>query len=157
MSPIHSFRVGSVVVLVSALSWGAVAACSSTSNPTPPVYSLDASIDATGDAHSRVPPKGDATSDGRADGPATSDVVVVAPNDALPTDGRVPDDVLIDVAVIDGHFVDAAVCQTDGGCYQCSPTTNAEFLNQCTTSVCVPFDNATRLPSFDGGLAPLGS
>jgi hypothetical protein len=41
-------------------------------------------------------------------------------------------------------------------CYPCAPSSQAQFLNACTSASCVPFD-ATRLThlSPDGGLPPL--
>ncbi|HVW24868.1 MAG TPA: hypothetical protein VHC69_05830 [Polyangiaceae bacterium] len=44
-----------------------------------------------------------------------------------------------------------------GQCYRCTPTTPAQIVNACTTSTCVPFDDATRLAHLlpDGGLPPL--
>ncbi len=135
--------------LLAALTFGG---CSSSDSNPVPVYHLGAD---GGDAsHKTDAPI--ATHDG-ATHDSGRDVVTSSPDVGLPTDGAPPADALIDVFVVDGHVVDAAVCQTDGGCYKCTPTTTPEFLNQCTSSTCAPFDNATRLPAYDGGLAPLGS
>jgi hypothetical protein len=46
-----------------------------------------------------------------------------------------------------------------GGCYNdslanCLATTNSELLNACTTG-CTGFDNAMRIPTWDGGALPL--
>jgi hypothetical protein len=52
-----------------------------------------------------------------------------------------------------------AGCETDssnGSCYACLPATTPEFLNACTNSSCVPFDDSRvtgLLP--DGGLPPV--
>jgi hypothetical protein len=35
------------------------------------------------------------------------------------------------------------------GCFKC-PQSTTEFLNQCTDSNCAPFNNAQRLPRFNG-------
>lgn len=53
--------------------------------------------------------------------------------------------------------IDAATCDpTPGanGCYPCAPKTDAEFLNHCSGSQCSPFDNAARLPLYNGGKLP---
>jgi hypothetical protein len=44
-----------------------------------------------------------------------------------------------------------------GGCYAGTPSSNAQFLNACTTVTCQPFDNRTRLTRLtaDGGLPPI--
>ena len=57
----------------------------------------------------------------------------------------------------DGGASDATPsCQGPGGCFQCAPTVDREFLSSCTDSTCVPFDN-TRLTNNngDGTLKPL--
>jgi hypothetical protein len=50
-------------------------------------------------------------------------------------------------------------CVSDGGttgCFSCPPQTNAQFLTQCAPSgdQCTSFDNAARLPFWDGGALP---
>jgi hypothetical protein len=42
-------------------------------------------------------------------------------------------------------------------CYPCAPQLNAQFLNACTSSTCVPFDDGTRVTHLlpDGALPPL--
>jgi hypothetical protein len=135
---------------VSSIFLGVGACSSSNSNPAP-VYDLG---NDGGDATKGTGPGTDASRDGKADGLAHNDVAT-PPDGQPPTDGAPPADALIDVSIVDGHTVDAAICATDGSCYKCTPTTNAEFLNQCTTSACAPFDNAQRLPNYDGGLPPL--
>jgi len=135
--------------LLAALTFGG---CSSSDSNPVPVYHLGAD---GGDAGPKTDAPTVAHLDATHDG--ARDVATTTPDGQLPTDGAPPADALIDVFVVDGHIVDAAVCATDGGCYKCTPTTTPEFLNQCTSSTCAPFDNATRLPAYDGGLAPLGS
>jgi hypothetical protein len=41
-----------------------------------------------------------------------------------------------------------------GQCYPCAPKKDPEFLNACTGSQCVPFDDKARVPQFnpDGSL-----
>ncbi len=58
--------------------------------------------------------------------------------------------------------VDAAVpsldtgCVGPGGCFSCTPTTEAEFTAQCTDSECIPFDDSRlTLWTADGHLRPL--
>jgi hypothetical protein len=54
---------------------------------------------------------------------------------------------------------DTVSCVVDPvrGCYPCAPTTSEEVVNACTSSTCVPFDDATRLTKLSpgGGLPPL--
>jgi hypothetical protein len=147
--------VGVVLACVSSVSsiFLGVGACSSSNSNPAPVYNLDAGLEG-GDAKKGSGPGSDASRDGKADAVTQNDVTTT-PDSQLPTDGAPPADALIDVSIVDGHTVDAAVCATDGGCYKCTPTTNAEFLNQCTTSSCSPFNNIQRLPNYDGGLPPL--
>jgi hypothetical protein len=42
-------------------------------------------------------------------------------------------------------------------CFPCAPTRTAQFLNACTTAMCVPFDDGTRVTHLlpDGALPPL--
>ena len=40
-------------------------------------------------------------------------------------------------------------------CYPCAPKTNEQYLNQCSDAECAPFDNAERIPGFDGTLPDL--
>ncbi|HEX7666987.1 MAG TPA: hypothetical protein VF407_20800 [Polyangiaceae bacterium] len=47
---------------------------------------------------------------------------------------------------------DCGVASADGPCYACDPSTDIEFLNACTDSTCVPFDDKTRIPNFDASL-----
>jgi hypothetical protein len=53
---------------------------------------------------------------------------------------------------------DAQTCNVDltVQCYPCAPSSQAQFLNACTSATCVSFD-ATRLTHLlpDGGLPPL--
>ncbi len=154
MNPSRTWRAAGPALasasLLAALTFGG---CSSSDSNPVPVYHLGAD---GGDATHRTDAPIGTPTDAAHDG--APDVATVSHDSSLPTDGAPPADALIDVFVVDGHVVDAAVCQTtDGGCYKCTPTTTPEFLNQCTASTCAPFDNATRLPAYDGGLAPLGS
>jgi hypothetical protein len=113
--------------------------------------------------------------DAPADAQAPTDVQtptdVQAPIDAqAPTDAQTPTDAQdaaapVDIpdasASTDAPSSDAgaadASCVSDGGCYACPPTTPTQFLNQCTTAACAPFDNRARLTRLlaDGGLPPL--
>src|SRR6478672_9104418 len=52
-----------------------------------------------------------------------------------------------------GDGIDPA-CVGNAGCYACEPKKLVEFLNRCSGSQCAPFDNATRLPLYDGGALP---
>lgn len=148
MRPNRSALIGSLVGV--SLCAAFVACSSNATNPTP-VYNVghdagDAKRSDTG----TTPPHVDAGVDAR----LTHDAAVDAIGDAF-----IPPDVRIDVNLIDGSVVDGAECTTgDGGCWRCEPTTPPEFLNQCTSSQCSPYDNAAHLPAYDGGgLAPLGS
>ena len=121
------------VALFSALLAGAafIGACSSNdANPQPPpVYTTggdSGTPQSGGDSGSVVTPGNDAS---------TADD---AAHDSAPTPP-----------------VDAAGCTADSGCWSCTPASTPEFLNQCTSSQCSPFANATRLPNYDGGLPPL--
>jgi hypothetical protein len=40
-----------------------------------------------------------------------------------------------------------------GGCYNCPPTSDPEFLNACTDG-CIAFDNNLRVTLLDGGVLP---
>jgi hypothetical protein len=42
----------------------------------------------------------------------------------------------------------------DGGCIRCPPKSTDDFLNQCTSSTCYPFDDAARLPRYNNGSLP---
>jgi hypothetical protein len=48
-------------------------------------------------------------------------------------------------------------CVDPSGCFRCEPHSNAEHLNACSDSTCVPFDNESRLleRAADGKLRPL--
>jgi hypothetical protein len=54
---------------------------------------------------------------------------------------------------------DVANCSVDPTtqCYPCAPATTVQFLNACTSAMCVPFDDSTRLTNLmpDGALPPL--
>jgi hypothetical protein len=58
---------------------------------------------------------------------------------------------------VDSGAPDVTVsCLAPSGCFQCTPTTDQEFLSGCTDSTCIPFDNK-RLTNLspDGTLKPL--
>lgn len=113
-----------------------VAACSSNSNPQPAnVYQV-----------------GNDGGDGGVDG--TTSLSEAGPGaDVQQPDGGQDDGNLQDGELLPNQ--DAASCTTDAGCWSCIPTTEPEFLNQCTTSQCSPFANTQRLPDYDGSLPPL--
>jgi len=61
---------------------------------------------------------------------------------------------------VDPHLLGAAGssgCAGPNACVRCAPEAGTDFLNACTDSNCVPFDNAVRLKnlSADGGLKAL--
>jgi hypothetical protein len=131
----RSHRLG-LLTVVAALPVAAAlaAACSnSASNPTP-VYDIggDAAAESAAPADTGVP--GDSSS-------TESSADSSRPGDAQPADAS-------------ETSVDAASCAADAGCWSCTPSTTAEFLNQCTASQCTPFDNLQRLPDYDGGALP---
>jgi hypothetical protein len=54
----------------------------------------------------------------------------------------------------------AAQCNANlagGECYPCKPATDPQFLNACTDSTCVPFDDKARVSKLplDGALPPV--
>jgi hypothetical protein len=131
MASTTSLRLAGALLLPLTLATTALAAsCSNNDNPQPqvPVYTTDSGGSETGDSQGDAGPNSDAgaTTDASGDGPLL---------DALPD-------------------VDAAACTTDAGCWSCAPTSASQFLNQCTSSTCTPFSNATRVPSYDGGALP---
>jgi hypothetical protein len=134
---------GLLVFLSVSAACTALAACSSDASNPQPVYNVTHD---GGDAARGVDsstPKGDgSTPPPVGDGGSGIDATQ---SDATTSDSG-----------FDAPHVDAASCSTDGGCWSCTPATTPEFLNQCTSSQCVPFDNH-RLPNFDGGLPPLGN
>ena len=52
---------------------------------------------------------------------------------------------------------DSAPCQGPNGCFACAPASDHQFLSACSDSVCIPFDNRSRLKNLadDGSLKPL--
>jgi hypothetical protein len=56
-----------------------------------------------------------------------------------------------------GEAGGAENCDPQGeyDCYPCAPKTNEQYLNQCSDAECAPFDNAERIPGFDGTLPDL--
>jgi hypothetical protein len=146
MATKKSFRVGVVLISTLCAPGAFVAACSSdNSNPIPPVYTLDSgtAVD-TGTPSSQADSStGADSSPSNGDGSPSADANADTTPIATQPDG----------APIQPE--DAATCETDAGCWSCTPTSPPEFLNQCTSSQCSPFDNASRLPDYDGGLPPL--
>lgn len=63
-------------------------------------------------------------------------------------------DAPIDDAVEGDGGCDASLPTSPDQCFACTPTTTPQFLNACTTSACVPFDDKTRLKNWDGGELP---
>jgi hypothetical protein len=66
--------------------------------------------------------------------------------------GPPPDGSVLDSGTPDGG------CVSRPECWSCPPTTNAHFLNACTTATCQPFpNNRARLPRLnaDGTVPPL--
>jgi hypothetical protein len=62
-------------------------------------------------------------------------------------------------AHFEGHPVcQEGVCVDQGlgpaGCFLGTPTTQSEYLNACSTSKCVPFDNCARLGLCNGAMPP---
>lgn len=130
MNAQRTLRLLGALTLGSLLAGTFVVACGSDdANPTPttPVYTIDGSTAATPD--SSVSPSPDAGS-GDSSTPPT-DTGTIADTGPLPD-------------------VDAAACTQDSGCWSCTPATQPEFLNQCTSSSCTPFDDR-RVPNYDGG------
>jgi hypothetical protein len=145
MATPKTLRIAGALLLPIAITTTALAvSCSSgNSNPQPqvPVYTTDSGSD----GGSAVQPEagggtetgsGADTGGGGEGGGGTPD----ASNDG-PTFDALPD-------------VDAAACTSDAGCWSCPPSSTSQFLNQCTNSTCSPFDNGSRVPSYDGGALP---
>ncbi|HVY29445.1 MAG TPA: hypothetical protein VHB79_22960 [Polyangiaceae bacterium] len=59
------------------------------------------------------------------------------------------------VMMNEGGVGGEATCtdDADNGCYKCKPSTHEQFLNQCPTTGCEPFDN-TKLTSIKNGKLP---
>ena len=55
-------------------------------------------------------------------------------------------------------FCQQGVCVESGlgpaGCFYGAPGSDEQFLNQCTTLACVPFDNCARLGLCNGATLP---
>jgi hypothetical protein len=64
-----------------------------------------------------------------------------------------------DAQVSDAAGAAGAACtdSANGNCYTCTPETSEQFLNACTSSGCVPFDDHARLTKLtkSGELPPL--
>jgi hypothetical protein len=136
-------RFATLFALSSLVAGPSFAGCSSGSNPQPPSQVFTLGDEAGTDATTAAEAGSDATSQGTADAGLDSSVS----DAALP-----PADVAVDAPPFD-----AAACVADSGCWSCPPLQSdaATFLNHCTSAQCVPFDNLTRLPGYDGGLPPL--
>jgi hypothetical protein len=125
--------------LLTAVAFAVGPACSSASNPAPPGTS---SVSST--ASSGATGTGGATS-------STTGTGGTASGTGGATSGT---------GGTGGTGFDAGPpCVSDGGdagCYSCPPTNTNEFLNACagSTDQCTHFDNATRLPAWDGGALP---
>jgi hypothetical protein len=132
-------RWGAVLVSALLVPGALVAACSnSNDNPTPPpnVYTIpDTGTSAQSNDSGTGVQQG---TDGSGGNSEDSPVAV----DSAPT--------LKDGAPVQ----DAASCESDGGCWSCSPVTTPQFLNQCSSSQCSPFSNSV-LPGYDGSAASL--
>jgi hypothetical protein len=74
--------------------------------------------------------------------------------DSGATDSEPVDTGLAETAVDTG--VPDANCFGDGGCYNCKPATNDQFLNRCNGAGCSKFDDKMRIPAsvWDGGALP---
>ncbi len=156
MASFNKLKLASLAIGSALLAPVLISACSSSGNPTPPVYGNDGGNDA-GDA--TVGNEGGATpgDDGGAEAGSPLDAGTDAPSSA---------DVSSEASLTDAPSSDASAdaattCTgtlTDGGCWVCpsSSAGSVEFLNQCygTGVKCVSFDN-TRLPGFDAGLPTL--
>jgi hypothetical protein len=78
------------------------------------------------------------------------------PPTSFPVDARPPADTAPDGGGdqdADAEPVEAG-CVAETGCWNCAPTTNAHFLNRCTSSQCAPFDDRARIPGWGGGALP---
>ncbi len=159
MASFNKLTLASLAIGSALLAPVLISACSSSGNPTPPVYGNDAGSDA-GDAtignEAGTTPGDDGGSEATSPLDAGTDALSNADvsSEASQTDAPSSD--------ASGDAADAATtctgALTDGGCWVCpSPTDGSiEFLNQCygTGVKCVSFDN-TRLPGFDAGLPTL--
>lgn len=47
---------------------------------------------------------------------------------------------------------DCGVASADAACFACEPQKDVEFLNACTDSTCVPYDDYANIPGFTGVL-----
>jgi hypothetical protein len=137
-------RLGALLVSMLLAPGALVAACSDdNSNPVPPVYTLDSGTIDTGTPATQTDSSTGADATGDSSQSTSEDSAADTNPIATQQDGApIPD-------------ASPEACTTDAGCWSCTPTTTPEFLNQCTSSQCSPFDNWTRLPNYDGGLPPL--
>ncbi len=121
-----------------------IAACSnSNDNPTPPVtYTLP---------DTGTPDTSTTTQDSGAPSTGNDSSTITQTDSASNADAPVD----APLTTKDGALVqDSATCVGDGGCWGCTPVSTPDFLNQCTSSQCLPFSNSI-LPGYDGSLPPL--
>lgn len=57
-------------------------------------------------------------------------------------------------APAEGGVGDGGTCRGADNCYSCEPTESSHFLDRCTDGRCARFDNAARLPLYNGGSLP---
>lgn len=57
-------------------------------------------------------------------------------------------------ATTEGGAGDGGSCRGADNCYSCEPTESSHFLDRCTDGRCARFDNAARLPLYNGGVLP---
>jgi hypothetical protein len=159
MASFNKLKLASLALGSALLAPVLISACSSSGNPTPPVYGGDGGNDG-GDA--TVGNEGGATpgDDGGSEAGPSLDAGTDAPSaDAdASSESSLTDAPSSDAS---GDADAATTCTgtlTDGGCWVCPSSSDGsiEFLNQCygTGVKCVSFDN-TRLPGFDAGLPTL--
>jgi hypothetical protein len=154
--PWTSFGVRAAAGAVAALVATAilVGACSNNSgNPTPPVYTV------TGDGGPEAGEGGTTTPSDAGDAGDASDAASDAdtgatkpPSDSSTGDSSGPTGEAGTEAGAEAGL--DAGCDGEAGCWSCAPTSTTEFLNQCTSSQCTPFNNLQRLPDYDGGALP---
>jgi hypothetical protein len=90
---------------------------------------------------------------GTADGGSTGTTAGSTGSTAGSAEAGAPD-VVSDVVTERGPGVlDAASCSSDAGCVCILQSAN-DYLNQCTSSQCAPFDNEARLPLYNHGALP---
>jgi len=133
-------RWGAVLLTTVLTPVALIAACSnSNDNPVPPpTYTL---------SDTGAPPATDSGAPGNGNDSSTVTQDSSTGSEDAPVDAP--------LTTKDGALVqDAATCVGDAGCWLCTPVTTPDFLNQCTSSQCLPFSNSI-LPGYDGSLPPL--